>query len=125
MPVNADGTTFTFDGVVVGGIEDYSVLDGVTPDVEHKSLKNPAQYFPGFPEYGQLRLRMYREPSDPGQQRMEQARANRERVTGVITLIDGTTRSFPCYVKQLPLMSGNINGVGQVTAILKVAGPTT
>jgi len=125
MTVNADGTQFTFDGVVVGGIDDYTVIDGVTGDVEHAPMNGPRQFFPAMPDFGQLRLRMYRDTNDAGQQRMEQARANRQRVTGVITLIDGTTRTFPCYVKQLPLMSGSINGVGQVTAVLKVAGPTT
>ena len=125
MPVNADGTEFTLDGIVVGGIDDYTVIDGVTGDVEHAPLNGPREFRPRTADYGQLRLRMYRDPSDPGQQKMEAARANRQVMTGVITLIDGTTRTFPCYVKQLPLMAGSIIGVGQVTAVLKVAGPTT
>lgn len=123
--VSADGTTFTFGGVVVGGITEYTLVDGVTPDIEHDPMAGPRAFFPGIPDYGTVRLTLYRNPSDPGQKQMEDARAAMARDECVITLIDGTTRRFTGYVKQIPLMGGGINGVGVAQIVLKVAGPTS
>jgi hypothetical protein len=121
--VSADGTTFTVDGVEVGGIEDYTLFDGVVPDVPHRPMSGPLSFLPGLPDYGQVRIRLYRNPADPGQTKMDEVRAQSRVVNCTITLIDGTARTFPGYVKQLPLMGGNINGTGLVTAVIKVAGP--
>lgn len=121
--VSADGTTFTVDGVEVGGIEDYTIFDGVVPDVPHRPMSGPLTFLPGLPDYGQVRIRLYRNPADPGQTKMDEVRAQSRVVNCTITLIDGTIREFPGYVKQLPLMGGNINGTGLVTAVIKVAGP--
>lgn len=125
-PISADGTTFTFGGVVVGGITAYTLIDGVTGDIVHVPLNGEGRhYFPAVPEYGQIRLTLYRNTSDAGQQAMEQARANRQRAQCVLTLIDGTTRTFLGYVKTLPMLNGDINGVNGVQATLKVAGPVS
>lgn len=121
--VTADGTEFFFDATPVGGVEDYTVFDGVTPDIPHRPLSGPLTFKPGQADYGSLRLRIYRNQADPGQQRMEQARQQGRVVSCAIRLIDGTIRQFKGYVKQLPLMGGNINGTGLVTAVIKVAGP--
>lgn len=121
--VSADGTTLTVDGVPVGGVEDYTLFDGVVPDIPHRPMSGPLSFRPGLPDYGQIRVRLYRNPSDPGQAKMDQIREQSRVVDCVVTLIDGTSRSFPGYVKQLPLMGGNINGTGLVTAVIKVAGP--
>ena len=122
--IDANGTTFTFNGVEVGGITQYTLIDGSTPDVQHNPLSGPRQYFPGAPEFGQVRLNLYRNPADPGQAEMEQARANSVRAECVITLADGSTRTFPGYVKALPI-AGNINGLGTAQCVIKVAGPVT
>ena len=111
------------DGVEVGGIEDYTIFDGVVPDVPHRPMSGPLTFLPGLPDYGQVRIRLYRNPADPGQTKMDEVRAQSRVVNCTITLIDGTIREFPGYVKQLPLMGGNINGTGLVTAVIKVAGP--
>lgn len=121
--VTADGTEFTFNGLAVGGIEDYTIFDGVTPDIEHRPMSGPLVFFPGQTDYGQIRVRLYRNQQDAGQAAMEQARALGQSVDCSIALIDGTVRSFRGYVKQLPLMGGNNNGTGLVTAVVKVAGP--
>ena len=121
--VSADGTTLFVDNVVVGGIEDYTLFDGVTPDVPHRPISGPLTFLPGLPDYGQVRIRLYRNPKDPGQVRMDECRAQSRVITCKLILIDGTIREFPGYVKQLPLMGGNINGTGLVTAVIKVAGP--
>ena len=122
--INADGTTLIFNGAVVGGITAYDVIDGVTPDVEHRTM-NQAEYFPGIPEFGQIRVTLYRDPSDPGQAAMETARANRQRANTVFTLSDGSTRTFISYVKILPIVGNDINGLSTANVILKVAGPVS
>ena len=123
--IDANGTTFTFNGVEVGGITQYTIFDGSTPDVQHNPLSaSGRQYFPGAPEFGQFRFTLYRNPDDPGQAEMEQARANSVRAECVWTLVDGSTRTFPGYVKALPI-AGNINGLGTAQCVIKVAGPVT
>lgn len=121
--VTADGTTLYFDATPVGGVEDYTIFDGITPDVTHRPMSGPLVFFPGQTDYGHIRVRIYRNQQDPGQIRMEQAQAQGKVVACAVQLIDGTLRQFRGYVKQLPLMGGNINGTGLVTAVLKVAGP--
>lgn len=121
--VTADGTQFFFDATPVGGVEDYTIFDGVTPDVPHRPLAGPLTFLPGQADYGQIRVRLYRNPNDPGQAKMDEARAAGRVVNCAVILIDGTIRQFRGYLKQLPLMGGNINGTGLVTAVIKVAGP--
>jgi hypothetical protein len=121
--VSADGTQFFFDATPVGGVEDYTVFDGITPDVPHRPMAGPLTFHPGQADYGQVRVRLYRNQADPGQVKMEQFRAQGRVANCAVILKDGTIRQFRGYVKQLPLMGGNINGTGLVTAVIKVAGP--
>ena len=120
--INADGTTFTFNGVEVGGITAYEFLDGATPQIAHQPLGGPREYRPGVPEYGRVRVTLYRDPQDPGQIEMESARTNRQTQTAVLTLIDGTERTFPANVEVLPIVGNDINGVSTARVVLKVAG---
>ena len=120
--LKGEGTSLTFNGVLVGHVTQYDITDGVTPDVPHRPVKAATNfYLPGAPEYGQIALMLYRDLDDPGQQELETARTGRHVRTCVLTLSDGKTRTFPAYVKTLPIV-GSDNGIGPARAVLKVAG---
>lgn len=120
--LDGQGTTFTFNGITVGGIVGYNVIDGVTPDIEHKptSATEPT-FFPGLPQFGVITLNLMRDLSDVGQIELESARAQSRKEDCVLTLSDGSTRSFKGYVKKLPII-GNDNGLGTADAVIKIAG---
>lgn len=123
--LDGQSNTLTFNGVLVGGIHQFNVLDGVTPDIKHSPMGQKTNYYlPGVAEFGQINLQIYRDMADPGQVAMEAARAASATVTCILTLSDGTTRTFPGYVKKLPIV-GNDNGLGTADAVIKVAGAVT
>lgn len=123
--LDGQNTSLTFNGVLVGKITRYDITDGVTPDVKIAPIgKKTNFYLPGVAEFGLINLRMYRDPSDPGQIEMETARAGSKKRTCILTLSDGSTRTFPGYVKKLPIV-GDDNGVGTAEAVIKVAGSVT
>lgn len=123
--LDGQSTTFTFNGQLVGKVTRYDTIDGVTPDIKHQPIGSKVNYyFPGVPEFGQINLRMYRDMNDPGQIEMESARAISKKRICVLTLADGTTRTFEGYVKKLPFV-GDDNGVGTADAVIKVAGAVT
>lgn len=123
--LDGQNNTLTFNGSIVGGIHQFNVLDGVTPDIKHAPMGQKTNYYlPGVAEFGQINLRIYRDMTDPGQVAMEAARAASATVTCILTLSDGTTRTFPGYVKKLPIV-GNDNGLGTADAVIKVAGAVT
>lgn len=120
--IDAQGCTFTFDGQLVGKIRGFLTNDGTTPDIAHRSLKaNETDFFPGQADWGSITLRLYRDFSDAGQNAMESARETRKKVTCVWTLSNGITRTFPGYLKRLPI-AGDSNGLGTADAVIKVAG---
>lgn len=120
--IDGQGCTFSFDGELVGGITRYNTIDGVTPDIKHSPTGASTNfYLPGVPEFGSLSLFMYRDLTDAGQIKMEEARAQSKRVTCIWTLSDGSTRTFPGYVKKLPIV-GDDNGLGTADVVIKVAG---
>lgn len=120
--IKGEGTSLTFNGVLVGRVTQYETIDGVTPDVPHRPMKAKTNYYlPGVAEFGQVALTLYRDLSDPGQIEMENARAASRVVPCVLTLSDGSVRNFPAFVKTLPIV-GNDNGIGPARAVLKVAG---
>jgi len=120
--IDGQGTSFKFNGVVVGKVTRYTTLDGLTSDTKHASLSRPYPiYKPGLPEWGSITLALYRDPADPGQVAMESAKANRQTGEWVLTLSDGSTRTFPGIGKVLPI-AGDSNGLGTANAVIKVAG---
>jgi hypothetical protein len=123
--IDAQGCTFSFDGELVGKIRAFQVNDGVTPDIAHKPIKaNDTTFYPGQADWGSITLRLYRDFVDAGQNAMELARETRKKVTCILTLSDGTTRTFLGYVKRLPIV-GDSNGLGTADAVIKVAGRPT
>ena len=123
--LDGQNNTLTFNGVIVGGIHQFNVLDGVTPDIKHAPMGQKTNYYlPGVSEFGQINLQIYRDMTDPGQVAMEAARAASTIAICILTLSDGTTRTFPGYVKKLPIV-GNDNGLGTADAVIKVAGAVT
>lgn len=123
--IDAQGCTFTFDGVPVGQITRFNFIDGTTPDVKHAPIGGETNYFlPGVAEFGSVTVTLYRDTADAGQVAMESARASSRVKECVITLHNGATRTFDGYVKRLPIV-GNDNGVGTADAVIKVAGRVT
>lgn len=123
--IDAQGCSFSFDGETVGRIRGFQVNDGSVPDVAFKAVaENETIFFPGQADWGSITLRLYRDFSDAGQNAMELARETRKKVTCVWTLSDGTARTFPGYVKRLPIV-GDSNGLGTADAVIKVAGRPT
>jgi hypothetical protein len=123
--LDGQNTSLTFNGVLVGRVTRYEIIDGVTPDIKHAPLSKKTNFFlPGVAEFGSINLTMYRDLADLGQIEMEIARAGSKKRTCVLTLSDGSTRTFPGYVKKLPIV-GDDNGVGTASAVIKVAGSVT
>jgi hypothetical protein len=123
--IDAAGTTFTYDGVAVGGITRYEIETGITPDVRRAVVKSKdALWMPGQTEPGTVVLVLQRNPSDPGQAQMELSRTNAWVCECVINFGAGVTRTFPGYVKSLPMV-GNITDTYSARVIIKVAGPVT
>ena len=123
--IDAQGTTFTFGGAVVGQVTRFNFIDGTTPDVKIAPLGEETNYYlPGVAEFGSVTVTMYRDTADAGQSLMETARASSQVKECVITLRNGVTRTFDGYVKRLPIV-GDDNGVGTADAVIKVTGRVT
>jgi hypothetical protein len=121
---DAQGFTFKFNNIVVGGVTRYTTIDGVTPDISHSPIGQSENfYLPGVPQFGAIMLNMYRDFTDPGQIAMESARASSLKVNCSLEFADGTGFTFLGYVKKLPIV-GNSNGVGTADAVIKIAGKT-
>lgn len=123
MPIDAQGMTLTVNGETVGGIESYDIYNGDTPPIEHNKLDGSGrEFFPGVPNYGDLILNAYIDPSDAGQQELESTRTNRTRVTCVLTPRGGTAQSFLGFARIMPIIGENV-GVQTSRIVVKVAGP--
>lgn len=113
--------TLTFDGELVGNITKYEFVDGETPDVIFRSLESDTpEYYAGLTNFGLLKLTLYRDLSDVGQIALESSRSNRRTRQCVLTLSDGSTRTFDAYVKSLPIV-GSDDGSSPVISILRIA----
>jgi len=123
--IDGQGTVFTFNGVVVGGIVRYSTVDGITPDVPHNPLSTgEREFLPGLPDFGTVSVFLMRDFTDPGQIEMESARAVGLKVLSTLQFSNGTKIQFRSYVKKLPIV-GDDNGLGTADAVIKIAGKVT
>ena len=122
MVIDGQGTTFTLDGVAVGGIERYTFSQGDSREVVHRPLSSDTtKWLPGQVSYGTLTLELYRDDSDPGQVKLLESRRQRLVLAAVLTLKDGTSKLFPTYVRNLPLTTG-ISSVNRSNVVLRIAG---
>ncbi|MGB2063662.1 MAG: hypothetical protein ACPHUL_00815 [Marinomonas gallaica] len=118
--VDGKGTSFTFDGVTVGKIDTYDVVDAITQEDSFIALDNTQRRVPTYAQFGEMGINLYRSLSDVGQARIESARVNLETVTCVWTLNDGSTLTFDAFVRQFPIV-GSDGGTGTVRVILRMA----
>ncbi len=119
--LDGKGKLFSFNGILVGKITQFDFVDGETPDVIFRPLGNEdPKYYAGLVNFGLLRLTLYRDLSDVGQIELEQARGQRRTEQCVLTLSDGSTRTFDAYVKTLPII-GNDDNASPVVAVLRIA----
>lgn len=123
--IDAQGTTFYFDGVKVGQIASYTGLDGQSSDIDISNLDSLAREFrQGLQDFGNFSMELQRDPSDAGQAAMEAAKAAQLTKTCVLTLPDGQYATFQAYCKQISL-AGAVDAVQTGTASLKISGIVT
>lgn len=126
--IDAQGTTFTFDGELVGGLLSYQFMNGVVREVLHRALSNPAAIaLPGQPDFGQCVLNLLRDKSDAGQLKMQTSLRDRQTADCVLTYADGSSDEFEAFCLILPL-AGSKNDSTPVNAsacILRISGPIT
>lgn len=122
MVIDGQSTTMTFDGEVVGGVITYTFSDADSREVAHRPLASDyTKWLPGQVSYGTVRLSCYRSDSDAGQAAILSSRDTRAVKQAVITLADGTVKSFPAYARSIPTTAG-IEGVNTGTIVLRIAG---
>lgn len=123
MPViNAQGATFTFNGVKVNFIRSFTGFDGQATDIDITNLDSLAKEFrQGLQDFGNFSMDLQRDPGDAGQQEMEDSKNNQTTCPCVLTLPTGLTASFNAYVKQLS-GAGAVDNVFTGTATLKISG---
>ena len=125
-PIDAQGTTFTFDGTEVGGLLTYVFLAGVVNEVIHKPLNATAAVaIPGLPDFGQCVLNLYRNKADPGQVKLQDSRRNRLIKSCVLTYKDGSVDNFDASCLILPTAGSkdSTTPVNESACILRVCGP--
>lgn len=138
-PYLPHGTTFSINGVTVGGLIGVSIPDRTRGEVETTATDSSSQrsYIPGLREGGSVQLTMRHRPDDLGQQQLETnyaAAGSAALVSCVITLPDGATSgvgsrtyTFTGFVTQPP--AGDLNLVddeaAEQTAVVKVASAVT
>lgn len=121
--INAQGATFTFNSVTVGGIVSFSGFDGAAADIDVTTLASTAKEFrQGLSDEGGFTIELMRDPSDLGQIEFLTARAAQSVETCVLTLPSGDVATFDAYVKSVS-SNGGVDGVVTGSAALKVTGP--
>ena len=124
--VDAQGTVFTFDGTVIGGMLTYEFFNGVINEVLHKSLSaSAAVALPGQPDFGQCVLNLVRDKSDAGQVKLQSSLRNRQTVNCVLTYKDSSTDSFEAFCLLLPIAGSkdSSNPVNASAVVLRISGP--
>lgn len=122
MVIDGQGATFTFDGVEVGGVQNYTFSQPDSRDVPHRPLASTTtEWLPGQISYGLVTLSLYRNDSDDGQDKMVIAHQQRRTVDCVLTLKNGATRTFRAFVRAIPTVGG-VDGVVTGAATLRISG---
>lgn len=123
--IDAQGTTFTFDGTAIEGLVSYQFFNGVNREVLHRALSASANVaLPGIPDFGQCVLNLYRDQVDPGQVKLQDSLRNRLVKDCVLTYKNGKTDSFSAFCLILPVVGSkdNTNPVNASAVVLRVSG---
>ena len=104
MPVTAidsQGTVVTCDGVTVGGVKGVSGLGSGSPAERDRTTMADTsfrRFGVGLQDGGNVTLSILVDTTDNGQRKLYRYWRDRTRATFVITLVNGTTRTFGGYV---------------------------
>lgn len=125
--LDAQGAVFTIDDnmgspVTVGGIVSFDGFTGEASDIDITTLASTAKEFrQGLQDFGNFSLELMRDPQDPGQLELEDAKANQATRECVLTLPSGDIATFSAYVKSLT-GAGGVDGVFTGTCNMKITG---
>lgn len=123
--IDAQGTTFTINSILVGGIQSYSGFDGEAADIDITTLDSTAkEYRQGLQDFGNFSIELLRDPNDVGQAEMLAQKLAQTSSTCVLTLpddVDLNVATFTAYVKSLSI-AGSVDEVNKGTGNLKITG---
>jgi len=123
--IDAQGTTFTINSQVVGGIVSFSGFDGEASDIDITTLASTAKEFrQGLQDFGNFTFELVRDPNDAGQAEMLTQKAAQTSSVCVLSFPDDVSlnvATFTAYVKSLST-SGAVDEVARGTGNLKVTG---
>lgn len=123
--IDAQGTTFTINGQLVGGIQSYSGFDGEASDIDITTLDSTAKESrQGLQDFGNFTMELLRDPNDVGQDELLTQKAAQTSSTCVLTLPDDVVlnvATFTAYVKSLSI-EGSVDEVNKGTANLRITG---
>lgn len=125
--LDAQGTTFSFDGISVGRVRQYEVRDGIVRSPEARILNsNAVQARPGLATSGSVILDVYLDLADAGIQRIQQAflASPGEIVDFTVTTQDGNGFSAEVFVTNFPY-SGALDTTQTSRIALRIAGTVT
>ncbi len=123
--IDAQGTTFKFDGTEVNGILQYQFFNGVNREVLHRSLSGPANIaLPSMPDYGQIALNLYLNNTDAGQLKLRDSLANRQVRECVLLFTDGSLATFWAFTLTLPVAGSkdSTNPINARASVLRISG---
>lgn len=120
--LDAQGATFYYGGVRVGGIKSFTGFDGQASDIDITTLDSTAkEWRQGLQDFGNFSMEVMRDPADVGQAAMEASKAAQGTEECVLTLRTGEVATFDAYVKQIS-SAGGVDAVVTGTISLKVSG---
>lgn len=110
-------------------IEQITGIDGLsaTTTVNDRTVMSSSaiEKSPGLPDYGNLTIDLFYDPSLTGHANLRAAAAAQDVREGILTFADGQTVTFQGFVSQVPSVSGSANGDFTGQAIIEVTGAPT
>lgn len=123
--LDVQGTTFTINSQVVGGIVSFSGFDGEASDIDITTLDSTAKEFrQGLQDFGNFSLELIRDADDVGQDELLTQKAAQTSSVCVLSFPDVATlnvATFTAYVKSVST-NGGVDEVIRGTANLKITG---
>ena len=125
-PVLTQGTTFTFNSVLIGGVISAKGLgSGKAAEIDCTTLASTAkEYRQGLQDFGGFTLTVVRSPDDLGQIACLTAKAAQLDETMVVVLPSGTlhTATFTCFCTSVSL-DVDKDGIAKGDIAFRITGP--
>ena len=129
MPkVKALGTTITFNGKAIGGLNSIGEVSPTSDEIDVTTLDTAGGYkefLQGFKDSGELPLRGFLVKGDTGQAELRTGFGTGTASAVLITFPDNTTVSFNAYVKSFTMGAAETNGAVEFGATLRITGVVT